>query len=106
MHVVIACGNDQCSAAKLKDVINLNQILKSSIKQYKFASIQYMSKNNDQLKLEMTKIVASVQKQSQYGDLGRWIPAKAANIEEKLYKVIDWFKGTDSTSINGSINGD
>lgn len=41
-----------------------------------------MSKNNDQLKLEMTKMVASVQKtnRSESGDLGRWIPAKMANI--------------------------
>ena len=52
-----------------------------------------MSKNNDQLKLEMTKMVASVQKKNERMDLGRWIPAKVANIEEKLISVIDWFDG-------------
>jgi hypothetical protein len=101
MHVVITCGNDKCSAAKLKSVIELNQILRSNIKNYKLASIQYMSRNNDLLKLEMTKMVASVQKKSDSGgDLGRWIPAKVANIEEKLTSVIDWFDGVPQSSIN------
>jgi hypothetical protein len=104
MHVVIGSGNDKCSEAKLKNVINLNQILSSNIKHYRLASIQYMSKNNDQLKLEMTKIVASVQKMSDSGDLGRWIPARVDNIEEKLESVIDWFDGGSSTSINDDRN--
>jgi hypothetical protein len=53
-----------------------------------------MSRNNDLLKLEMTKMVASVQKKGDNGtELGRWIPAKVANIEEKLISVIDWFDG-------------
>lgn len=39
MHVIVASGNDQCSEARLKDVINLNQLLKSNIKNYKLACI-------------------------------------------------------------------
>ena len=50
---------------------------------FKLATIQYMSKNNDQLKKELTTMAASVQKPNK-GDLGRWIPAKASNIEEKM----------------------
>ena len=58
-----------------------------------------MSKNNDNLKKELTTMAACVQKANQ-GDLGRWIPAKAANISEKLESVTEWFNFKGMTSIN------
>ena len=44
-------------------------------------------------------MAACVQKANQ-GDLGRWIPAKAANISEKLESVTEWFNFKGMTSIN------
>ena len=102
LHIIIACGNDQCSSAKLSDVLNLNQLLKANTKKFKMATIQYMSKNNEQLKKELTTMAASVQKPNE-GDLGRWIPAKASNILEKLESVTSWFVFEKPESINSSI---
>ena len=58
-----------------------------------------MSKNNDTLKKELTTFAASVQKPN-HGDLGRWIPAKTSNIQEKLESVTEWFRFDQASSIN------
>ena len=57
------------------------------------ANIQYMSKANKQLKTQLFTLAASAQKKEADHNMGRYIPARFSNIEEKLENVIDWFDG-------------
>jgi hypothetical protein len=90
---LITGGCDECSIAKLMDVLNLNHLMKSSCKHYKMASIQYMSKDNIELKEQLLALAASTQKEGAQEDLGRYIPAKYSTIVSKLENIIDWFDG-------------
>ena len=93
LNVLITGGCDEYSRAKLNEVLNLNHLMKSNSKYYKMASIQYMSKANDELKEQLLAFAASTQKKDAKEDLGRYIPAKYSNISSKLENVIDWFDG-------------
>lgn len=50
-----------------------------------------MQKANDALRKELSTLAAAAQKKDATEDLGRYIPAKYSNINEKLVNVIDWF---------------
>ena len=56
-----------------------------------------MSKANQTLKKQLSDLTLSTQKKPQPGklqeDLGRYIPARFSNIEEKLDNIIEWFDG-------------
>ena len=67
--------------------------MKSSCKNYKMASIQYMSKANNELKDQLLTLAVSSQKRDADEDQGRYIPAKYSNIGAKLENIIDWFDG-------------
>ena len=50
LHIIISSANDECSEAKLNDIIKLNFVLKKKVKNYKIACISYNSKGNDKLR--------------------------------------------------------
>jgi 16S rRNA G1207 methylase RsmC len=101
LHVILVGSNDKGSEAQMKNLVNLIQLQKLNNKQFKLVTIQYMSKNNDELKKQLTTIAACVQKQNEMNeDLGRWIPAKISNIQEKMANVVDWFNKESNSSLN------
>ena len=50
LHVLITSEVDECSKAKLEDVINLNLIMKKRAKYFKSMVISYMSSGNQNLR--------------------------------------------------------
>ena len=64
LHVVITNGNDQCSHAKIQDVINLNRLMKQSVRNFKTALIQYNAKGNDDLRKALLFMAMSAQKKT------------------------------------------
>lgn len=98
LHVIITSGNDVCSEATLKDLLQLNQFMKKSAKYYELVTIQYMQKSNDTLKKELLALAAAAQRSGATQDTGRYIPAKYSNIIQKLENVIDWFDGKIQSS--------
>jgi hypothetical protein len=50
LHVILVGGNDQGSEAQMKNLVNLIQLHKLNNKHFKLVTIQYMSKDNNELK--------------------------------------------------------
>ena len=130
MHVIIIAGQDDCSEAELKNLFEFNTILKN-ICNFKTACVQYVDRENQELRSKIGKVLLSCQKgldlnerdtetletnsqleeEGDYRSIGK--TAKISNIKKKLMEIMTWFRestnqasirGTETTSVNVSFN--
>ena len=59
--MIISCGSDECSEAKLNDLLSLNIIMGHIAKNFKTACIQYECKQDKDLENELSKVILSCQ---------------------------------------------
>lgn len=112
LHVIIACGEDNCSGASYKDLLSFNSVMKNMTNDFRTACIQYECKSDEVLREDLFKITLSCQKNilseasgqsitlddDQINvakgeiDYGIFKVASARNIDRKLKEVFDWFR--------------
>ena len=57
--MIISCGKDERSEAKLNDLLSLNIIMSHSAKNFKTACIQYECKEDTDLENQLSKVALS-----------------------------------------------
>ena len=62
LHLIVTPGSDSQSVSKLQDLLELNTMLKFSVKHFQTAVVQFNCKKNSELRDQLFKVCLSCQR--------------------------------------------